>query len=96
MMGLLVLFGACTSEESPASEASCAEMRDHLIELRLRDAQGAVPHVDVAAHRAALSKALGDGFVESCHSTLTIAQARCALDARNSTAAAACSSRSKK
>jgi hypothetical protein len=81
-----IVIAACTAEE-PTPDQRCERVRDRLIDLRLANATG----VDIAAHRAALKNALGDSFIESCKTTLTVAQQQCVLDARDAFAANACS-----
>src|SRR5688572_17316637 len=59
-----ILFFACASEtESEVTRERCEHYRDHVVELRLRDAN---PDIDVRAHRSAMKRALGDEFVASC------------------------------
>ncbi len=48
------------------------------------------PQIDVTAHRAALNRALGDTFVNSCQAKLKRAQLRCALGASDNAAITAC------
>lgn len=84
---LLALVGAVSAcNETEDIKASCTKARDHLIELRLADASG----VDRDAHRAAMKHALGDSFVSSCQRSMSSAQVRCVLSAKNSAAATAC------
>lgn len=80
-----------TDEDGVAARARCEKLRDHVVDLRLADATG----VDTNAHRVAMLHALGDDFVASC-SKLARRQVDCALDARDSAAAAACSSSSRR
>jgi hypothetical protein len=75
-------------EEEGISTRRCEQVRDRLVDLRLADAAG----VDRAAHRAAMTAALGTDFVTSCTHTLSSAQIRCVLDARDRGAADACAS----
>lgn len=62
-------------------------LRDHLVDLELATAMG----VDRDAHRKAMQRALGDGFVSSCEARLSETDVACALRARDSAAVAACS-----
>lgn len=86
----MLFLTACSPrllDTDPADTELCTELRDHLVDLRVSEAQG----VDVAAHHAALVQALGTTFVGKCASTLTTQQARCALAAPSVATAAQCS-----
>ncbi len=85
---LIVLTVACggSEEEESAAPTRCESLRAHLVELRLAGAT----HVDVAAHRAAMLDALGDSFLTDCQTKLSASEVDCALNAADSTAAAAC------
>jgi hypothetical protein len=76
---------ACTDPEETL-ERKCARLREHVLELRLE----AIPEQDRAAHRQALSGALGNQFAEQCQS-LTVKQVDCALAATDVVASVACS-----
>lgn len=95
MRSLIVLFvticmsaGCATSEnEEDAARKRCTRMRDHLVDLRLASAGD---RVDVRAHRAALTQALGDAFVAKCKE-LPVATVKCLLGATDSVSANECS-----
>jgi hypothetical protein len=86
---LIVLMMGCGGGDDDATVArtKCESLRDHLVELRLATAT----NVDVAAHRAAMRKAMGNTFITDCESKLSARAVDCALHATDSTAAAACS-----
>lgn len=90
MRGCFLVFAlvlaACASSEDPrdARTRQCAQVRDHLIDLRLAHAH------DVDAHRAAMKQALGDRFVDECAASLTQTQITCALTASDAVAAIDC------
>ena len=88
-----LLASSCASssardEESADPPTRCERMRDHLVEIRLADAAG----VDRAAHREALRNALGAEFMSAC-GAMTIMRVDCVLDAEDSSALAACTSK---
>ncbi len=86
---ILALAVACTSVDPGDARQRCADLRDHVVELRLGDVGN--PDVDLAAHRAAMQQALGEPFVERCVSELSEPQIHCAMSATESQAVAACS-----
>jgi ribosomal protein L40E len=81
----VLICSACGSDE-PTDAEQCQNVRDRLIDLRLADAT----HVDVDAHRKAMRRALGDDFIASCTTKLSVTQRRCVLDARDAASATAC------
>ena len=85
---LAIMSASCGSEDdgTAADARQCTRLRDHLIALRLSSASG----VDKAAHQAAMTQAMGDGFIASCTTKMTAAQVACALKAADAAAAAAC------
>ena len=92
-----MLLSACSSA-SDDPRRRCAQLRDHLIDLRLQglatpssDGQRSQAARDIESHRAALKRALGDSFVEACQAKMTPAQVTCALGAHDTAAASACS-----
>lgn len=89
MRCLLVMVSfmlACASEGSEEARAhQCRQLREHLVDLRLAGAS-----VDVEAHRATITRALGDRFLSRCATDLTDAQLKCALKASDSTTAMEC------
>ncbi len=89
---LLVLLMACAgNDDAPpvTSQSPCEQVRDHMIELRLASAD----KIDRAAHREVMRKALGDDFVASCREKMTDTEVQCALQARDSLSAMACSTK---
>ncbi|MFN0246895.1 MAG: hypothetical protein ACKV2T_08295 [Kofleriaceae bacterium] len=86
-LGLMVgCSGDAGDEDEPRPRLTpCEQLRDHLIDLRLADAV----NVDKKAHRESLRTAMGANFVESC-SKLGDDAIRCAMQANDSTTAAAC------
>ena len=91
MRGLLLLIAlsgaaGCASEDpKDVSVRECRRLREHLVDLRLADT-----HVDVAAHREALTRALGDEFVNRCAQDFTPTQVHCALATKDSLRAFEC------
>ncbi len=85
---VVMVVAACGHDDDPDGDATrrCAQVREHVIDLRLADAS----NIDVAAHRVAMRNALGDGFVASCKATMTTAQASCVLSAVDAASANAC------
>ncbi len=79
------VIGCASEDAKEASLRECRRLREHLIDLRLADT-----HVDVVAHRKALSGAMGDDFVNRCAEDLTTAQVRCALATKDSLKALEC------
>jgi hypothetical protein len=66
-------------------------LRDHVVDLRLNQATGV--DGDLAQHRAALTQALGAGFVQECVSKMSSNQVACALSATDLAEATACAGR---
>jgi hypothetical protein len=86
MRGWLVIVAAvigCASREEDVPP--CEKLRDHLVRLRVSQTT-----VDREAHEKAMRAALGADFVNSCASSLSAAQIKCALAAKDSAAATAC------
>ena len=83
---LLGLTSCADPEDTSPSRATCVQLREHVVELRL----AGLPASDAPLHRAALRDALGDRFVEQCQ-LLSGAEATCGLAATDSTSLAACS-----
>ena len=88
LLFVVALTASCASDE-PTSEQRCAQVRDRLIDLRLANAKG----VEVDGHRAAMKSALGDDFIQTCKTRLTVAQQQCVLRARDVAAATDCSAK---
>ena len=84
-----LVASSCASSEDAAETAKkrCAKLRDHLIELRLADAND---KLDVKAHRAALQQALGGDFVDRC-AERPAEEIKCATAAKDTESVAACS-----
>jgi hypothetical protein len=83
-----IVFVACTSSSDvEVNRKSCERYLDHVVDLRLRDANKSV--AEIRQHRAAMKSALGEHFVASCEQ-LTSEQLTCALRATDSASAAAC------
>lgn len=89
---LVVLLVACGGgAEAPAevSQSPCEQVREHMIDLRLASAA----KIDREAHREAMRRALGEDFLTSCRETMTDSEIRCVLEARDSLATVACSTK---
>jgi len=88
----LLAFGGCVApsaeDVAESARARCATLRDHVVDLRLKDATGI--DNDLAAHRAAMLQGLGSAFVEQCVTGMSVAQVTCSLDAADLTVASAC------
>ncbi|MFT3697711.1 MAG: hypothetical protein QM831_31520 [Kofleriaceae bacterium] len=82
---------ACV-DKNELSLDRCAELRDHVIDLRLAplvkinadptplgSATAPPPPVDIEKHRAALKQALGDDFTDRCMKNVSADQLNCAL-----------------
>jgi hypothetical protein len=85
IIALSSAVGCASEDSSEALARECGRLREHMIDLRLEGT-----HVDVAAHRKAISNALGEGFVDQCAAQLTRVQVHCALAASDSNAAMDC------
>jgi hypothetical protein len=90
--GIAILVLACGSieDEGPPDPRRCEQLREHLVDLQVREVHVATG-IDREAHRRAMTAALGRDFVTSCTTRLVASQIRCALDATDPVAAAACS-----
>jgi hypothetical protein len=86
VMVVLLVSQACASENPEQARAhQCRQLREHLVDLRLAGAS-----VDVEAHRATITRALGDRFLSRCATDLTDAQVTCALKASDPATAMQC------
>ena len=88
---LLVALVACSFDDTSEVERPippCAELKAHLIDLRLEMATGTPDQL--IQHRQAMERALGDDFVASCEKNMNPAQITCALFAAGLQAAMAC------
>jgi hypothetical protein len=92
---LLLALAACgandvaddvSKDERVASP--CEQLRDHLVDLRVADATGTP--AQLAQHRAAMTRALGDDFVASCEDNLDSQQIACSTAATDLAAVSAC------
>jgi hypothetical protein len=90
LLGVWLFASACSALPSePAPDDSlCTELRDHLVELRLLHTDP----MERGSRRAALTNALGHGFVSRCRNTLSMGQVRCAFGADSVAAADRCMS----
>ena len=87
---LFVVFVGCASHgDEQSRDKDCARVRDRMIELRLASVDGA-SGVDVAAHRRALENAVGRDLMSSCEKSMSAAQVKCVLAAKDAAAANAC------
>ena len=88
---LLLLATAALTSCSSDTDAGrvgrddCAQLRDHLVDLRMESVTA-----DHDQHRAALRSSLGASFISSCLELTTEPQLRCALQAADAQALAAC------
>jgi len=89
-----MLVGCAASQKDEAKR--CTELRDHLVDLRLAQSEGAKDAlgnpIDLEPHRAALKQAMGADFVTQCQKEFTHAQIKCVLAANDSPSATACTS----
>ncbi len=88
---LLFTLAACSADDASEEErvgSPCEQLRDHLVDLRVRDATGTPD--ELAQHRAAMMRALGDDFVVSCEDNLGPTQIACATAATDLAAVTAC------
>lgn len=90
LVAMILASAACAQDAEERSAQRCKQLRDHLIELRVRAAPAIAQH---DAHRAALEQALGNDFVDACRK-LPPGDVVCALNASDSAAADQCTSRS--
>lgn len=88
---LIFALAACGTDDTSEEErvgTPCEQLRGHLVDLRLRDATGTPD--ELAQHRAAMTRALGDDFVVSCEDNLDPAQIACATAATDLAAVSTC------
>lgn len=86
---LMVALGGCGGgEERGGRDRRCEQLREHVVDLRLASVIDV--DVDVAKHRIAMVRALGDDFVTTCVDKLTNEQLECALTATDAQAVARC------
>jgi hypothetical protein len=75
-----LICAACGSDPQATQDSStvaCEKLREHLLDVRVA---GVTSHRD--AHRAALSRSLGDDFVARCERTKTQADLDCEMAAK--------------
>lgn len=81
ILGCLLLLGSgCSSEGSGPSQATCEKLRAHVAELITAAQAGSAD--EMAAHRANLATASGDGYVTACRQR-SAAYVECALAAES-------------
>jgi hypothetical protein len=88
---LLMLLIGCSGDDETEVERQvppCAELRDHLIELRMAGISGTP--AQRAETRAMMERSLGTEFATSCESKLSTTQVACAIGATTLNAASAC------
>lgn len=119
-LAVVALCLGCSSSDEVTRDR-CVQLRDHLADLRLRDAVDgkqmptvqtlppvqvatragakkletqqlsiATVPIDVAAHRAALTQAMGENFLATCQQKISSNRLRCMVDAPDSAALAEC------
>ncbi len=81
---LLIAIVASCDHTSFSVEQRCKEVREHLVELHLRDDVNRDAHADV------VRRAMGDQFVASCSRSMTKSEMTCIVDANSEGAARAC------
>ena len=89
---VLVIVAGCSGDDGSEIERTarpCAQLRDHLVDLRLAGVRGAP--ADLGVHREAMQRALGVDFITSCEKTMTAPQIDCATTAGDLAAVSACS-----
>ena len=84
---LAITLGCGSGDDETATTSKCERVRAQIVELQLRDV--AAPGVDLAAHRATMTAALGDDFLSTC-SELSSSQVACVLASADSATATAC------
>ena len=90
-IGIAVFVAACAAhQETDSAEARCSSLRDHLVDLRIREVRGPAAGLDLEAHRSALRRALGSSFVDTCAAHMSDAQITCALSATTLRASTEC------
>ena len=92
---LCVLVLAACSHERRVTRQRCEQLRDHLVDLRLQQVgpnRPGHPPIDLTAHRRALQRALGEGFLTRCQQQIALAKLDCEFDAKDATTANACGS----
>jgi hypothetical protein len=90
-LALARALAACGTEETSDEERTlspCEQLREHLVELRVSGATGTPD--ELAQHRAAMTRALGDDFVASCEDNLDSTQIACSTAATDLAALSAC------
>ena len=90
IISIAIIASACGWQaEEPAAKDElrdqCAQLRDHLVALDVANVTN-----DREAHRAALERALGSGFVDDCAARHAPADVTCGIAASSLEAAAHC------
>ena len=88
-----ILIACSSSDDIDVDRRRCEQLRDHIVELRLRDVKSGI---DVRAHKAAMKRALGERFIGGCMKELSASELQCHLRARDLATAAACTKRTTK
>lgn len=88
---IVICASSCAaSDVEETKHRKCMRYRDQLVGLRLSDLPAAHPDSVAAAHREAMTTALGNDFIASCVQNVGNAALECALAARDVSAAARC------
>lgn len=89
VVAVILASAGCTQDAEEVAAQRCKQLREHLVDLRVQ----AMPAIEgQEAHRAALQQAIGDEFIDTCRK-LPASSVECALNASDSAAAGACTSR---
>jgi hypothetical protein len=88
-LSIAILVFSCASDGGPPEARRCEQLRDHLVNLQVRDIHIATG-VNREAHRRVMTDALGDTFISSCTSKLTDSEVSCALETTDSASANTC------
>jgi len=91
VIGIASVAAACGGDDEGtaiARRTPCIELRDHVVDLRMRTASGAPQ--ELADLRAAFGRALGPNFESSCEANLSSDQIECSLRADDLNAMSAC------
>jgi hypothetical protein len=84
-IAILLLLVACANDDV-VDQKACSRLRDHVIDLRLREVDA-----DRERHREAMRRTLGDNYVARCVEVVTRSQLDCSMAARDVSALQACS-----
>jgi len=89
-VAILITATSCARDVEETQRHKCTRFRDHLVDLRVADLPAARQDSVAAAHREAMTQALGDGFVATCVQNIGNADLDCALAARDVVTASSC------